>query len=227
LLFIERLEPGSQQLEDIDTARLVTRIQSGDTDAFATLYTRYFDRVYGYLHVILRNAHESDEVTQEVFTRVLAAVGDYERRDKPFRSWLFAIVRNCALDRVRDQQRTELRAPDEFRDNGDEQVQPVALGALSWISDPEVMMLVERLPLAQRQVLVLRYLLDLPSRDVAEILQRSHADVRILQHRALQFLRQRLEALGRTPEHGRRGGIRMRIYGKQLRVLRTRRFALR
>lgn len=228
LEFIERLEPSDQQLEDADTARLVARIQSGEVARFADLYLRYFDRVYGYLRVVLRDSHEADEAAQEVFTRVLGALPSYERRDRPFRSWLFVIVRNCALDRVRELRRTELGAADELCGNGDQGSEDTSSpGALGWISDPEILMLVERLPLAQRQVLVLRFLLDLPSREIAELLQRSPEDVRILQHRALHFLRERLRALDRGAEHGQRGGIRMRVYRKQLRVLRTRRFALR
>lgn len=46
LVFVERLEPPTDQLEDADSARLVARFQAGDSDAFADLYLRYFDRVY-------------------------------------------------------------------------------------------------------------------------------------------------------------------------------------
>ncbi|HEX2015391.1 MAG TPA: hypothetical protein VGN69_01765, partial [Solirubrobacteraceae bacterium] len=53
LKFFERLEPSGQQREDLDTARLVARIQSGESDSFPLLYLRYFDRVYTYLVIAL------------------------------------------------------------------------------------------------------------------------------------------------------------------------------
>ncbi|MDX6663702.1 MAG: hypothetical protein QOG09_1804, partial [Solirubrobacterales bacterium] len=44
LAFVERVSASEEQLEDVDTGRLVTRIQAGDSDLFAELYRRYFDR---------------------------------------------------------------------------------------------------------------------------------------------------------------------------------------
>jgi hypothetical protein len=72
-------------------------------------------------------------------------------------------------------------------------------------------MFVERLPLAQRQVLILKYMVDLPAKEIAHILGRSYVDVRMLEHRALRYLEARLKAVGRgsgnqrsrpLPSHG-------------------------
>jgi DNA-directed RNA polymerase specialized sigma24 family protein len=101
---------------------------------------------------------------------------------------------------------------------------PGDLGALDWISDRDLVLFVERLPSAQRQVLMLRYMLDLDFAQIAQILDRSHSDVRMLHHRAVRFLEDRLTAIGRRPERGRRvPACRGR---KQYGVLRSRRFAL-
>jgi len=87
------------------------------------------------------------------------------------------------------------------------------------------MLFVERLPLPQRQVLLLRFMLDLNANEIAEILERTPENVRILQHRALRFLEQRLVALGRSPRNTRPS--RMSHYLRPANVLRARRFALR
>jgi len=97
-------------------------------------------------------------------------------------------------------------------------------GVLRWISDRELLMFVERLPLGQRQVLMLRFLLDLNSLEIASILEMSPDQVRALQRRALAYLRERLDAIGRGPERGEL--IRMHRWRKQATVLRERRFAL-
>lgn len=224
LTFVGRLEPSTQHAEDLDTARLVARFQAGERDAFTTLYTRYFDRVYGYLRVALRDQHEAEDVTQQVFLSVLESLAEYERRRAPFRAWLFTLVRNRAVDHLRRQGRVELNASAELerRREPPGAEEPFANG-LDWISDRELMLFVERLPVAQRQVLVLRYILDLTHAEIATVLGRTPTDVRTLQHRALRFLRERLSAV-RYPQSRRRA--RMRVYRRQAPVLRMRRFSL-
>jgi RNA polymerase sigma-70 factor (ECF subfamily) len=226
LTFVERIEPTAPQAEDEDTARLVTRIQSGDRDAFALLYMRYFDRVYSYLRVVLRDSQAAEDVSQQVFLRVLESIGRYELRPQPFRAWLFAIVRNHAISYLRKHSRLDVVAPADLdrRRDGPDELSATEGDVLDWISDREVLLLVRRLPLAQRQVLMMRYMVGLDTSQIAAILERTPTDVRTLEYRARRFLRQRLASLGRDPRTGAR--IRMRRWPKTATVLRARRFAL-
>jgi RNA polymerase sigma-70 factor (ECF subfamily) len=228
LLFVERLEPSDQQLEDADTARLVMSIQAGDADAFSLLYMRYFDRVYSYLRLLVASAHDAEEVAQQVFLKVLEGIPAYERRQAPFRGWLFTIVRNQAVNQLARSNRLEPVDPHTLELREDPPLSEHDIPALDWISDGDLVMLVQRLPLAQRQVLLLRFMVDLPHSEIANILGRSPTEVRKLQFRATTFLRDRLTALGRAPQEGpsrgRRAGWRRRA--RQAPVLRERRFAL-
>ena len=98
------------------------------------------------------------------------------------------------------------------------------LSALQWMTDRELVMFIERLPLVQRQILKLRFTGDMTHAEIASILGRSSADVRMHLSRALRFLRTRLSALGHAPEPRRRS--RMRRAGREATVLRARRWAL-
>jgi RNA polymerase sigma-70 factor (ECF subfamily) len=224
LAFVERIELSEQELEDLDTARLVAGFQAGDTDVFAVLYMRYFDRVFGYLRMLLRNPHDAEEAAQQVFIRVFQALPSYEHR-RPFWVWLVVVLRNYAVDDLRKRGRLELADPgeiDRWRERGDGGEHE--LRALSWISDRDLVVFVERLPLAQRQVLLLRYMFDLTTAEIAAVMQRSPSDVRVLQHRALNFLRARLAAVGRCTGRSRPIPWRRRVVKAQ--VLRARRSAL-
>jgi RNA polymerase sigma-70 factor (ECF subfamily) len=226
LVFAERLEPGDEHLADLDSARLVTRFQAGDQDAFAALYMRYFDRVYTYLKAIFRDdPHEAEDVTQQVFVRAFEGLPRYERRGHPFRAWLFTIVRNQAMSQLRRRGRSELVEPRLIDEQRESEASEDDMAALSWVTDRELVMFVERLPLSQRQVLILRYMLDLPAKEVARVLDRSHVDVRMLEHRALRFLEARLTAIGRAPVKERRP---LPTYGRiaWMQVSRRRRGAL-
>lgn len=227
LLFFERLEPTTQATEDLDTARLVMAFQSGDRGCFSVLYERYFDRVYGYLRTFLRQGGDAEDAAQQVFLQVFEALPRFELRQRPFRSWLFTIARNHALKRLAVRTRLEPVDPIELGRHRDSAAEPdPELPVLGWLSDRELLLFVERLPLAQRQVLLLRYMHDMSFAEIATVIGRTPEDARGLHHRALLFLRERLTALGRAPaENGPRRGRLVRCH-KQAPVLRMRRFAL-
>jgi RNA polymerase sigma-70 factor (ECF subfamily) len=225
LLFIERLEPSAQQAEDADTARLVARIQGGDRWAFEALYMRYFERVYAYFRIALRDRHAAEELTQQVFVRALDALPGYVRRPGvPFRAWLFTIVRNHAINELARLRRSQPTDPTLLDLQREEAVESVGLPAVDWLSDRELLMFFERLPQAQRQVLMMRYMLGFDYGEIAAITERTEVDVRSLNSRGIRFLRARLSELGRDVPRQPRHAVRARI--RWARVASSRRWAL-
>lgn len=224
---LERRPGAETEAEDADTARLVERFQAGEREAFATIYTRYFARVYNYLRVALDDPDEAEDLAQQSFTNALEALPRYERRPGlAFRHWLFSLVRREAIHELRKRSRTEVMDPEEIdrlRDRGEED--EGALQMLDWLSDGDLAMFVERLTLVQRQVLVLRYIFDMPYAEIAANLGRTPTDVRSLHSRAVRFLRDRLTALGRRSE-GDGGRANMRSPIKQPPVISARRWSL-
>ena len=204
ITFVERLEPSTLEREDRDTARLIARIQAGERSLFDQLYMRYFDRVYAYLRVTLNDLHEAEDVTQDVFMRVLEALPRYERRTAPFRAWLFRIVRNCAITRIRQRQRLTVEAPEDLSDRGALEFVPAA-DSLDWLNDRSLLAMIEELPLSQRQVIVLRYMMEFRSTEISKILDRSPDAVRQLHQRAMLYLRKKINdpAAAESPQHTR------------------------
>jgi RNA polymerase sigma-70 factor (ECF subfamily) len=217
---------GDAAAEEADTQELVARFKAGDTEAFAPLYEHYFDRVFSYLRLVLKGTDEAQDATQTVFLKVFEALPRYQPR-KPFEAWLFTIVRNTAFDVLRLTGRIELEENEVINKRRERPVDDAAaLSVLEWIKDNDLSFLVERLPLAQRQVLLLRYLLDLTSAEAAKVMGRTAGDVRILQFRALRFLEDRLTSLGRAPTSSRKPDA-MRAPMRHSQVLRERRFTLK
>jgi RNA polymerase sigma-70 factor (ECF subfamily) len=225
LVFVERLRPAGLHEEDAEANRLVTAVQAGDGRAMGELYLRYFDRVYGYLRVALRNAHEAEDATQQVFVNAMESLPRFEiRQETPFRGWLFRIARNHAVAQLRARGRLSIEDPKQVdRRRAEESYEPAA-EVLGWLSDDELMMFIERLPALQQQVLVLKYLLGFTTDEIGVLVDRSPDSVRQLQHRALRFLRERLSAVGRRT--GSESRQPMLVVFRQARVLRDRRFAL-
>jgi RNA polymerase sigma-70 factor (ECF subfamily) len=190
--FVERLEPSSRDTEDRDAARLVTRFQAGDGDAFTILYSRYFERVYSYLRVMLKDGHEAEDATQQVFMKLLEALPAYERRARPFRAWFMTIVRNVAFDCLRKRSRIEPQDAEKIgarlRSLEVSRLEPEMLG----IADRELSPMLEELSDSQRQVVLLRYVLGLSNAEIGRLVGRTPVAVRGLQYRAMRSLRERL-----------------------------------
>jgi RNA polymerase sigma-70 factor (ECF subfamily) len=225
IVFVQRLAPSDRHEESLDTNRLIIRFQRGDRDAISELYLRYFNRVYAYVRLALRDAHEAEDVAQEVFMRVIGALDRFEiRRDESFSNWLMRIARNLALTSMT--QRGRLTVEDPARLSERQAALPeLEAQAFEWISDDELMMFVERLPLVQRQVLFLSYMLALNSEEIAAVLDMTPDAVRKARSRATRMLGERLAILTRA-QSSRPVRDPMRVVLRHARVLRARRFAL-
>lgn len=97
---------------------LVLRLQAGDTaEALTALEARYGARIQHFVHGMVRDAHVAQDVTQEVFEKLLLK-NDHYRPGTNFRAWLFEIARNQALSALRSKSR--LPRPISSLQSGDE-----------------------------------------------------------------------------------------------------------
>jgi RNA polymerase sigma-70 factor (ECF subfamily) len=222
--FVELGDLYGTRAEDLDSARLVRLAKAGDPAAFDALYLRYYDRVYSQLSTLLGDRHDAEDATQEVFAKMHAALAQYQESRAAFHTWLFAIARNTARDRM--------RRPDPVPDDAHaillereqrERPDPAPI-APEDLFDRDVLRIAEMLPRAQRQVLYLRFVCDWTQQETAGALGKSPDAVRMLEKRALRFLKDRLEPLRANPL--RRQRMPMWVVLKPLPVLRRRRFAL-
>src|SRR4029079_17597103 len=70
------------------------RAAQADGAAFATLYRRYLDRVYGYAFYQLGNHHDAEDVTERIFLAAFRALPGFRDEGSSFRAWLFRIAHN-------------------------------------------------------------------------------------------------------------------------------------
>jgi len=170
----------------VDEESWVRRAQAGDASALAYLFETHFERVYRYAYARLRDRAEAEDLTQQVFERMLRSIGSYQPRGAPFASWLFRIAHNMLVDRVR-------RAKAEERSlvtvlNHTVGADPEER-AMSDLEAGDVAELMDRLSDAQRQVLHLRFAAELNVAETATVMQRSVDAVKSLQYSALKALR--------------------------------------
>jgi len=162
-----------------------------DRAAFAVLYQRYLDRVYGYCFYLLGDHHDAEDATERTFLAALRALPGFRDEGASFRAWLFRIARNTVLNarRGRIRRRTE-PLPDSF-DRAAPDSDPAGMVAQA-DELRRALRVVHELPDDRRQVILLRFVDGLSSREIGLVLDRSEGAVRVLLHRALRDLAARL-----------------------------------
>jgi RNA polymerase sigma-70 factor, ECF subfamily len=157
-------------------ARAVAAAKRGDQDAIRFLYTRYADNVYGYVCSIVKDEHEAEDVTQNVFMKLMRVIGQYEERSVPFLAWVLRVARNVAVDHLRQRRALvceEVRDPD--RD------------ALATLPDE------------QRRVVMLRHLVGLSPGEIANEMGKTEGAVHALHHRGRRAAQRELRRISEAP----------------------------
>jgi RNA polymerase sigma-70 factor (ECF subfamily) len=205
---------------------LTERFQSGDWEALGELYRRYFGDLIRYARSLVRDPHEAQDLCNEAFLRAWRYAERYDCRRGTFRAWLFCLAHNMIIERVRTRQRAVLQPAESIEELADSRQALVEaeLPMLEWISDRDLLMLIDRLSPDQREALVLRYQLGLDTREIAQVMGRSERAINDLDFRAKRFLAERLQRLGRDIKSFRREWTRVKV--RRAPVTRARKFVL-
>ncbi len=169
--------------DDAGARLLVARAADGDHDAIRALYELYAGMVYDNVLPLIRDRHEAEDVTQQVFMRLLAKLHLYRPREAPFRAWLLRMARNVALDHLR--QRRPVPCEEIFdREPSSDELPVRPAGSLRDA--------IGTLPDDQRSVVVLRHVVGLSPTEIATHLSRSEASIHGLHNRARRNLKRKL-----------------------------------
>lgn len=170
--------------------RAIARAKEGDSEAIRFIYLRYADNVHGYVRSIVRDEYEAEDVTQQVFAKMITVIRKYEERSVPFSAWILRVARNVAVDHIRRSRATpcaEVRGSDETMDD-------IAHERLHGLSDA-----LESLPEEQRHVLVLRHMVGLTPVEIADRMGRSESSVHGLHHRGRRAIQRELRDMEMAP----------------------------
>ena len=183
---------------DREDAELVELTLTGDNRAFDELVVRYRDRVYRLCMKILRHDDDAAEALQDAFLSAYRGLRNFMRESR-FSTWLYRIDTNASLMKLR--RRREGHVSYEQSQGGYEDAEPMAIP--DWSSQPldelldaETRELLERevqhLPANEREVFVLRDIMEQSNADVATELGLTVAAVKSRLHRARLHLRDRM-----------------------------------
>jgi RNA polymerase sigma-70 factor (ECF subfamily) len=162
---MDEVEPGNVQVLDRDQ-ELAARLQRGDARAVEALFDRYGRLAYGLAYRMLSDAGGAEEVVQEAFLLIWQNAARFDASRGSLRTWLLAIVRHKAVDRLR---RSRARPQTSL-----EMVDQALVGPDLWeavsssLSRQDVRRAFAGLPEAQRQTIELAYFGGFSQTEIAE-----------------------------------------------------------
>jgi RNA polymerase sigma-70 factor (ECF subfamily) len=202
----EEAAAATPRLAHLDLDRSLVDAARADPARFDALYRKYVAQVYSYAVYELRDHHEAEDATERTFLSALAGLPRFRERALPadgeeastFRVWLFRIARNVIAERRRRWRRRPeepldvvLEAPDPT------DVERVVVERESALAAWRA---VDRLTGDRRRAVILRFVHEMSTTEIAEILGRSEGAVRVLIHRGLRGIARDLRA--RREERG-------------------------
>ena len=180
------------RITHLDRDRPLVEAARIDPQRFEALYRRYLAQVYNFAFYELGDHHAAEDATERTFLAALANLGRFEERARPadgegastFRVWLFRIARNVIANERRHLRRhvtTDIDAAVGVRDasNPEDEAAGREAAADAWRA-------VARLPIDRRRAIVLRFVHEMSTAEIAGVLGRTEGAVRVLLHRALR-----------------------------------------
>jgi RNA polymerase sigma-70 factor, ECF subfamily len=201
---------------DLDDARLVARIASGEESAFVIAYDRHAGFLFSSVARFLGDREAAAEVVQDAFVTLWRRARQFDARSGSLLTWLLAIARHRAIDRLRAEGRRPTRDAirlEAFTEDGsgdsqahpdvpreliaDAATDPATLAARRW-TQSVVRTGIAELPVHERQVILLGYAEDLSQAQIAARLEWPLGTVKSRTRRAMAQLRARIGPIAGT-----------------------------
>jgi RNA polymerase sigma-70 factor (ECF subfamily) len=167
--------------------RAIAEAQAGEPEGVHFLYVRYALDVQRFVASLVKDDLEAENITQDIFAKLMKAIKKYDEREVPFAAWIMRVARNAALDSLRAKRKAGIGGSNE---GNEEALSTEILG-----HDRALSQALALLPSDQREVLVLRHIVGFTPVEIATALQKSESWVHALHHRGRRTLQARLAEL--------------------------------
>ncbi len=177
-----------EDLAAIAEPDLIERAQARDEAALAYIYEQNHDRIYRYILARIGKPEDAEDLTAEVFVKMLDKVAGFSWRGITLSAWLFRIAHNAVVDHLRRRNGKAGQAVTLEMDIEDSKYN-TSLEVEKALALEEVALAVRQLTPAQRDVIQLRFASGLTVAETAQMLNKNEGTVKVLQYNAILALR--------------------------------------
>jgi len=172
-----------------DELVLLNRARALDQEALAQIHDTYYAAIFRYIVVRVNDHETAEDLTSEVFTRLLGALRDHTAPQKTLRGWLFSVALYVVKDFYRKKYRRQQTSLNESMPS-------LTLGPDKTVemkvTQAELKVAITELTEDQQNVIALRFGFDMPIQEVAQTMGKSEGSVKMLQARAIAALSRKL-----------------------------------
>jgi RNA polymerase sigma-70 factor (ECF subfamily) len=172
--------------EQAEITGLVKKAACGNFNAFGELYCLYLNPIYRYVFYQVKDKMTAEDITEEVFIKAWKAIESCQGKEHTFSSWLYRIAHNHMINTLRKMHKCTSIEGDNFIDIKDSK-QEVEIG----LEYRELLEFITCLPSNQKQVIILKFIEGLETREIGKIMGKKEGAIRILQMRALNTLKKK------------------------------------
>jgi RNA polymerase sigma-70 factor, ECF subfamily len=177
---------------------IITKAQQGREEAISSLYEAHAQPIFDYISYRVESIALAEDLTAEVFLRMVRGLPNYQDKGLPFRAWLFRIAANLITDHYRQvghQQREAIPISESHESDDPDPFDELAKKE----EGMQLRQAIRMLPTEYQDLLVLRFVEELPYAEIAKVMNKSVVALRAMQHRALKALAEQLAKI--DPEY--------------------------
>jgi RNA polymerase sigma-70 factor (ECF subfamily) len=168
---------------------LIKKAQNGEAQAFGLLYDIHVEAIYRFVYLKIGSKADAEDITQQVFLNAWQNIHRYRYQGFPFSSWLYKIAHNAVIDFYRSHNLRadiDLESAEEIiQENEAEQKNKTDYN----LDLEKIKKAIRQLPADQQSIIIMRFVDDLPIKEIARILEKNEGTIRVIQHRALKQIK--------------------------------------
>jgi len=178
--------------------KIIKESRQGNSASFGKLYDEYHVPIYRFIYLKVSQKEEAEDLTHQVFLSAWQSIHRYKITNLPFSSWLYRIARNKVIDYYRtakDNLSLETLSQHFSHSDSPAHLTPT-LTSNSIETDVSNSLIIDNIKSAlanlnpeQQDVLVMRFVEDMPIKEVAKVINKSEGAIKLIQHRAVNKLK--------------------------------------
>ncbi|USG66642.1 sigma-70 family RNA polymerase sigma factor [Brevibacillus ruminantium] len=170
-----------------------------DAKFFHEVFDCYHQRIYQYMRYRISNSSEAEELTSQVFEKVMQKIHTFRPERAPFEVWLFSIAHHTVNDFYRRQRRWQWSPLESIKEMVSSYIAPEEAVSKK-AEESELIEAIYSLKERERRILSLKFVGELKNNEIAEIVGLSESNVGVILYRSLRQLRKILKERGGNHE---------------------------